>query len=263
MVRAVTLRVRWKKILVAMSLAALTLVLAGVAILPEVRSFLLFKIAPAYARDHHLVVLRDPSGSEVYLIGTIHADHLESEQYSLWHLAGALEHLRPARLLVESRQEELEAGNVCDGPIEMGFLALSGRALGVPVSGIDYWKRDLSARRTDAARDDQMFERVRASLHKPGVTLIATGFSHVAEIARRLEAEGYVAGERGGKAAAPIFSPAESRLFPTGMSACLRRRIEREEQDAAARGNPRSADAAVSVRRRMLEMVDRAGEAPH
>jgi len=84
----------------------------------EIRSFLVFQIAPGYARDGHFLRLTG-HGQTVYLLGTIHGNHLRSEAYSLWHIQAVVQNLKPDLLLVESRPEELAKGNWGDGPIEM------------------------------------------------------------------------------------------------------------------------------------------------
>ena len=72
----------------------LLVALAGVPLLnAELRSFVLFKLTPAYARDMHFLRL-ECNDQVVYLLGTIHTAHHTSEAYSLWHLEAIMEHLK-------------------------------------------------------------------------------------------------------------------------------------------------------------------------
>lgn len=246
----------------------IALVVAGLAAtalsFAEVRAALLFKVAPRVARDQHLVRYRDPSGGEVYVLGTIHSAHLDAEAYSLWHIAALMERLVPRQLLVESRAEELARGNRCDGPVEMGFASLMATRASIPVRGMDYWRRDAGLRRSDDARENEMFARTKPALHQPGVTLILTGFSHVPEFARRLEADGYQSAPLEPSRKAALFAlDARPPQFPEGMAACLATRIAHDEQelaeatDAASRAS--LADA-LAVRRRFLAQVNAIGE---
>lgn len=254
---------RARRILLA-GLALLAVGAVGLLLgVTELRSALLFKVAPVYARDTHLLRYRDAAGSEVAVLGTIHTAHLDSTSYSLWHLAALVAHLRPDRLLVESRPGELLQGNTCDGPVEMGFVTLEARALGVAVAGMDSWERGSPSGRSNDAREDAMFEHTRPHLHLPGVTLIVTGFSHVPEFARRLETSGYrLTPPSPGQA--ELFAPgAGSRLFPRGMAACVEARIAHDERERSAEPDPgvrQGLEGAIAVRRRLLALVQATGE---
>lgn len=247
--------------LVIVGLAAVALSLA------EVRAAVLFKVAPRVARDQHLVRYRDASGSEVYLLGTIHSAHLDTAAYSLWHIAALLERLAPRRVVVESRAEELARGNRCDGPIEMGFASLLATHASIPSLGMDCWRRDAGLRRSDDERENEMFARAKPALHQPGATLILTGFSHVPELARRLEAEGYQSAPLEASTKTALFAldeRAQPRAFPEGMAACLATRIAHDEQELAVASEAATREdlaGAIAVRRRFLAQVNAMGEA--
>ena len=249
--------------------AGIAIVAAGVLVFvfaqPEVRAAVLFKWMPRYGRDEHLLRYRDAGGSEVYLLGTIHTSHLDTEEYSLWHLAALIEHLRPAQLLVESRPEEIDQGNPCDGPIEMGFATLFAQSLGIDSRGMDYWRKGSTLGRSDDTRDNEMFARTKPLLHRPGTTLILTGFSHVPEFARRLEADGYrPAPQESGSKTALFSLEGRSHVFPRGMAACVSHRIDHDERELTQESSPdlrKRLEGAVAVRRRLLSLVHAVGEA--
>lgn len=248
---------------------AFTLLIAGlttfVLLNNELRTFLLIKIAPAQARDGLLRRFEKTDSPDIYLLGTIHGAHLETEHFSLAHLEAVLVHLRPTRLLVESRPAEVAAGNLCDGPIEMGYVSLIARAKGIPFDGIDWWDEDnTSARRTDATRDDRIAQNLFDKLPDSGTALVLVGFSHVSELAQRLGDRGY--NER------PIPDQTRTELFdtsgiptqfPAGMIVALELRIARDNARIADNENSEMAQRignAVKARQDLLRRVRRVGE---
>ncbi|GAC1353037.1 MAG: hypothetical protein NVS3B20_20820 [Polyangiales bacterium] len=251
------------KILTAVVVTAVAAASVAVGV-PEIRSTILFKLAPEYARNVHLVRLRASDG-EVYLVGTIHAAHLDSVHYNLFHLDALLRNLRPDQLLLESRPEELEQGNVCDGPVEMGFANLSARSVGISAGGMDFFRRDASPGGSDEIRDNEMFARTKRALHRRSTVLILTGYSHVPEFIRRLEKDGYQLDPLTAARKEELFSVRPSpRLFPRGMAACIKHRIVHDEEELAHETSTawrkRIAEA-VTLRKRFLAIVEGIGEA--
>ena len=120
--------------------------LAFVLINRELRTYTMFRIAPATARDACLIRLGRSDAADVYLLGTIHGDHLTTPAYSLCHIDAVIRNLCPDRLLLEMRPEFLELGSYGDGPAEMPFAALTARELDVDVRGIDWWVPSGSSR---------------------------------------------------------------------------------------------------------------------
>jgi hypothetical protein len=200
--------------------------LLGVGCVPllssEIRCFLLFGLAPEYARDAHFLRLQG-NEQEVYLLGTIHQGHQKSDAYSFWHLEAVIDHLHPDLVLVESRPEELARGNWADRPIEMPFASLTARSLGLEVGGIDWWQKAGSRPGTSSPqREQRMFDNVLQQLPGHRTVLILVGYSHVAELRERLEGAGYASArfERSEKQA--LFSTSgRQRAFPPGMTRYL------------------------------------------
>ena len=228
----------------------------------EARSLALVQLAPARARDAHFVKLARPGGPTVYLLGTIHSRHLETEAYSLLHIHAVIERLRPDLLLVESRPAELERGNWADGPIEMPFASLTARALGLRVEGMDWWGQEhLGLRRSNAEREERMAANILARLPERGTVLVLTGFSHIVEFLPRLEAAGYAQVEFGRAEKRALFDTAGMALsFPPGIAHAIEARIQEAEAELRAKGEDPRASRYVADRRRLLELIARTGE---
>ena len=256
---------RAKKITMAAVAVLFVVVVAGILANAELRTFLLIKVAPGRARDSLLIRLKKPSGPEIYLLGTIHGDHLETEAYSLAHIEAVLLHLRPARLLVESRPDQIAAGNLADGPIEMAYASLIARAEGIDFDGMDWWDEEGdSVRRTDATRDDRMVRNIVERTAGDGTTLVLAGFSHVPEFAQRLRELGYEELDIPPAARAALFDPAGvSELFPAGMGEVVERRIATDEATLREGRKPGRAErirSAVTARRDLLARIAAVGE---
>lgn len=247
---------------VALGLVALGL--AALAALPEVRTALLYTVAPRFARDQGVVRLAK-GGVEVTLLGTLHGAHLTTPEYGLAHLKAALVHLAPAVVLVEARPDELARGRWGDGPVEMPFVALWARALGVAVDGIDWWlPRGSSPRRTDATRDDRIFRNLAPRLPATGSALVVVGFSHVPEQAARLEKAGFAPVPLSAADRQALFAPlAEPFAYPPGMADAIRQRIADCDALAATAEDAFADDlrAVAASRRAFLDVIERTGEA--
>lgn len=250
----------------ALSLLAVLLLLCAAALVfnAELRSFVHYKVAPQGARNANFLRLgRGPL--KVYLLGTIHGDHLQTRDYALAHLAAVILHLKPDMLLVEARPEELAKGHLGDGPIEMPYALLTAREAKIPIGGIDWWQLEAGRiRRTDQRRDDQMFGLLKGSLPPRGNVLVLVGFSHVAELASRLEASGFSRDSFSDQEKNALFATiSQPRPFPPGMAAAIRQRIQ--DAKAAAKRAPELADRYLRVaasRERFLKRIVEQGERP-
>jgi len=252
-------RVRWL-IGLAIALSVLCVLLLD----SEVRSFVLFKVAPEVARDAHFLRLT-AGGQAVYLMGTIHGDHLTCAEYSLEHVQALVANLKPDLLLVESRPEELARGNWADGPIEMPVASLAARALGIPVAGIDWWQKSRSRPGTTSPeRDDRMARNALAQLPGHRKVLILVGYSHVAELNRRLAAAGYAADrfDRGDKR--DLFSLSDrSAKFPPDLEQALRKYVDQLREDLNQETDPEwrtAIERGIALRLQLLERIANTGE---
>ena len=256
------MRRAWKVALVVVVLLFGGLLVLGLAN-DELRTFAMVEVAPSHARDS-LLRRFEKSGSEIYLLGTIHGGHLDTPEYAFTHLEAVLLHLRPERLLVESRPEQVAEGNLGDGPVEMTYMSLVARAEQIPFDGIDWWdENNTSARRTDANRDDRMAQNLMERVPPSGKVLVLVGFSHVSEQARRLRDQGYEEKEIAESDRAALFdTTGVSNRFPAGMAAAIERRIARDESLIEG-GNAERAErlrSAIAARRELLARVQREGE---
>jgi hypothetical protein len=254
---------RWPRRLALASALVLIVVVTGLALLPELRLAALLAVSPRTGRDACVVRLQQ-RGVTVTLLGTLHGGHLDTPAYGLPHLKAALVHLAPDRVLVEQRPDELARGRWGDGPLEMPFVALWARHLALAVDGIDWWRpRGDTARRTDAERDDRLFQNLVERLPPAGTALVVVGFSHVPELAERLTAAGFVPVAMTSEAKAALFEPDPGPLaFPPGMAAAIRQRIDDTEAElATATGREHDDLAAVlASRRAYLQLIERTGE---
>ena len=193
----------------------------------ELRGRLLLIFAPQYFREAEFLRFADNTEQEVYLLGTIHSNHLTTKDYSLLHLQAVLEHLEPDLLLVESRPEELTLDNWGDGPIEMPFSSLTAQAKGIEVQGMDWWVMNDNHQINNDERENRMFQNILTRLPSHHMVLILTGFSHVEGFQRRFLASGYrqIAFSSAEKKA--LFDTSDQTLiFPYGMTYYIEKRIE-------------------------------------
>jgi hypothetical protein len=230
----------------------------------ELRGRLLLIFAPQYFREAEFLRFADNTGHEVYLLGTIHSNHLTTKDYSLLHLQAVLEHLEPDLLLVESRPEELARDNWGDGPIEMPFANLTAQEKGIEVQGMDWWVMNDNHQINSDERENRMFQNILTRLPSHHMVLILTGFSHVEGFQRRFQASGYrqIAFSSAEKKA--LFDTSDQTLiFPYGMTHYIKKRIEidqlilQSETDSFWRD--RRANA-IAFRQEFLKTIAMVGE---
>jgi hypothetical protein len=246
------------------------LLLTAIVVVPllnsELRSFLLFKLAPAYARDAHFLRLTGRD-QVVYLLGTIHTVHCTSEAYSLWHLDAVIDHLRPDLVLVESRPEELAKNNWGDGPVEMPFASLTARSLGIAVDGVDWWMRSRSRPGTsNPEREDRIFRNTLARLPGHRNILVLVGYSHVSELRDHLAEAGYADAPFDREEKDALFSTSgRQAIFPPGLKHYLKKYVDATRKDLETETDPdwsKAMEANMIVRQGMIDLVDKVGERP-
>jgi len=232
----------------------------------EARGGVLLLVAPGYFRDVQFLRFADSQGHEVYLLGTIHTDHLTTPSYSLLHLQTVLEHLKPDLLLVESRPEELVKDNWGDGPIEMPFVSLKARTADIETQGMDWWVKEsvTSISSNSDEREDRMFQNILTALPNHQTVLILTGWSHVEGFQRRLLESGYNDSPFPAAEKKELFSIAGMNLiFPKGMTHYIQHRIEidrlslQSETDSFWRDR---IEKGIAVRQELLKKIAEVGE---
>ena len=246
---------RWKRWFFSAIGALMGVILIATALQKELRDTVLYAVAPSHARNLNFVHFKKGQ-VDVYVLGTIHGRHLSTDDFSLNHLRAVLSHLRPDSVLLEMRPEEIAKGRWGDGPVETPFVALTAKAMGIRIDGIDW--------RNDDARDDHIFQNLIAGLPVHGSVLVLIGYSHVPEQAERLARHGFEECEFPPKAKAKLFVlPTEPFHFPAGMKRAIQQRIEDSEAEAAK--NPAAGEkyrAIAANRRAYLVRNEQDGEFP-
>ena len=98
--------------------------------------------APARARaptPMHREKDAPPAPFDSLVVGTAHGGHLRIPDYPLSKLDDLLIAYQPDLVLVEIRPEAFHANRLEDGPIEMTYVTVHARKLGITVEPIDWW----------------------------------------------------------------------------------------------------------------------------
>jgi hypothetical protein len=195
----------------------------------ELRSFLLFGLAPRWAQRLTFVKLCGQSGQVVYMLGTLHAKHLRSRTFSLRHIQAVIENLMPDVLLVEIRQSELAAGNIGEGPVEMVFSNLIAQRNGIKVAGIDWWSVSMGPPNSSPkVRDIQMVKNIIDAVAENSLALVLVGYSHVPDFVDHLCARGFAKISFSEREKATLLAPSlRCFKFPKGMGAAIRKATDR------------------------------------
>ena len=204
---------------------------------------------------------------KIYILGTWHGANWTSKEFSLQHLGSVVENLEPDVLLLESRQEQLDLDNLADGPLEMLFSNLTARKIGIPVKGIDWWDIDLSnPGQTDDLRDGNIMKNILKYSKGEKKVLIFIGKAHVSTLQAKFKAVGFSRAEFKNKEKNLMFhSDKESKLFPSGMSFYIKKRIEYEREMVISGGYKRevviaAAKNVIVIMEGLNEEVKKTGE---
>jgi len=178
------------------------------------------QISPESGRNGTFKRYRSSQEVDVYHLGTIHGDHLESKGFHLGHLEAVIRNLKPTHLMVEIRPEDLKVGNLAQSPVEMPVATFLARKDGIPVHAIDWWQAGGSG--TNSVRDDQMFANFQRVVPSTGRVLILTGFSHVLEFKPRFAQAGFVEVPMDSETKNALFQGATTPFrFPNGLAEAL------------------------------------------
>ena len=198
-----------------------------IALVNEVLSMLMFRVAPNLAKVRHIVAFQDGAQEkEIIIVGTVHYLHLKCRQYPLWDLKSVIYSVQPDLVLVEMRSSSIHSGDLGEGPIEMPFCMFVAREIGIEVRGIDDWCTAPS-RREDNICANLISEA--ACAHR---TLVFVGYSHVYGLVRRLLARGYRKMQLSRKSMYGLLKKPVAHSFPNGLAGAYRAAAE-----AAMNGN--------------------------
>ena len=170
--------------------------------------------------------------TEIYLLGSLHHMHNNLPYFGYQHLRAALLNLNPDVLLIESRQEEIERGNLADGPLEMFYLHMSAIELGIPVKGVDWISYNESKPgSTNKVRDGKIHNCILKYSAGHQKVLVVIGATHMLIEAKKLNKQGYVKLKIQNPELDYIFRTNEiNSHFPDETSKYLDIRIEREKE---------------------------------
>ncbi|MCP4498399.1 MAG: hypothetical protein GY822_00330 [Deltaproteobacteria bacterium] len=231
----------------------------------QMRSFLMYRVAPEAARNHNFIRLHHEAHGEVLLLGTTHMRHFTSTDFGLQHLEAILENTKPSQAFVEMQQEEVERGFYGDGPVEMPFIALRSIELGIAVKGFDWWMEKKSdANRTGKKRGEHMFDRLRLTLPKEGRSLVFLGYAQVADLKKRLLGIGFVEKTFTDDEKNTFFAfESHALVFPHGMKEVVRERVVLLKKRAEATQSLKwrnDLQRVIDRRTELLNYIDLKGE---
>jgi hypothetical protein len=168
---------------------------------------------------------------EIYILGSLHHMHYHLPDYSFQHLKAVLTNLKPDILLIESRQEELEKGNLADGPIEMFYLHMAARDLNIPVKGVDWFSyEDSKPATTNKKRDHMIIQNIINSSKGHNKVLVVVGATHMLVETKMLKKSGYKRVDLSLDFKNSLYSNIDIDLvFPKDTIKYINRRIEIEK----------------------------------
>ncbi len=229
----------------------------------EFRDLLVLNINPDYFRGMKFSHYRNGDGQEVFLLGTIHTDHLTNSAYSFWNIKAVILHVSPDLLLVESRPEEMERSNIGDGPVEMPFSTLVARQAGIEVQGMDWWTMEGEGMDSEV-REDRMFENIVREIAGHGKVLILTGWSHIEGFQKRFSSLGYQTVPFPAVEKYAVFDTSDiPQVFPKGLTDCIERRIEIDRETLVLETRAywkNKLENAIRDRERYLAVIREVGE---
>ncbi|MDD3999814.1 MAG: hypothetical protein PHX62_02825 [Bacilli bacterium] len=150
---------------------------------------------------------------DLYLLGSLHGLHFKLPEFSYMHLKAALINIKPDLLLLESRQAEIEKGNFADGPLEMLYLHLAAKDLGIEVKGIDWFEYGSGQPgKTSKKRDQLIHENIINNLDLNRKTLVVFGASHLLIELKKIVKKGYKVITINKEEASLIYENVEEKL---------------------------------------------------
>lgn len=169
---------------------------------------------------------------EIILLGTLHHMHYQLPEYSFQHLKAVLDNYQPDLLLVESRQEEINQGNLADGPLEMFLLHMYAKELGIPVQGIDWFSyKESKPGSTNKQRDQHIHNKILNQSQGYSKVLVAVGATHMLIETKLLIKQEYQKNSLSKEQCDALFFTTEiSCNFPDNTKEYIEFRIKREEK---------------------------------
>ncbi len=179
-----------------------------------------------------LIKKYEKNNQEIYLLGSLHHMHNGLPNFGYQHLKAVLMNLNPDVLLIESRQEEIETGNVADGPLEMFYLHMAAKDKGIPVKGVDWFSyTETKPGGTNKTRDNQISKNILRYSKGYKKVLIVVGATHMLIESKRFKKLGYKSSKIEQTQLNSIFKTNETtHVFPETTIKFLDIRISRENE---------------------------------
>ncbi|MGS0973007.1 MAG: hypothetical protein ACVCEJ_07230 [Candidatus Izemoplasmataceae bacterium] len=180
---------------------------------------------------YHMIRRYQKGDTVITYLGTMHHMHYTFEDYNFLHLKAVIDNDKPDLLLIESRPEELELGNLADGPIEMFYLHMHALRLGIPVKGIDYFNEETNKPgTTNKVRDKHMLSLIDTSIKNHQQVLLAIGATHMLIHQKYLKRIGYKKVKVTKQEMDELYKHTDKEvLFPKEVIDYTKVRIEREK----------------------------------
>jgi len=178
---------------------------------------------------------------KILILGTLHYMHHNLPNYSFYHLKAVLENVKPDLLLIESRQEEINIGNLADGPLEMFYLHMIAKELNIPVRGVDWFSfNETKPGTTNKLRDKVITENIMKESKEYTNILVAIGATHMLVESKRLTKIGYDRQKLTRTQLDSLFETKDTTFsFPDNTREYIKFRIERETAALTTRELPK------------------------
>lgn len=208
------------------------LIVVPFIIFDDLYLIVVFKLRPKTLRNYCFRKLKKEN-QETYILGTLHGLHLKFPYYTLTHIKAVIENLKPYLVLLESKQSEIERGNLADGPPEMLYSHLNAQKNNIPVKGIDWWLTEEGRPgTTNKKRDDIMVENIIRESKGYQKVLVIIGATHMIIDSKKLKKLGYKK-VKFSKAEKDVlyYHKNSNSIYPKGSTNFIEKRIEVSKQD--------------------------------
>lgn len=179
---------------------------------------------------YKMLRLYKKNDQEILFLGSLHDMHFGFEEYHFCHLKAVLLNYKPDVLLVESRQEEIDVGNIADGPIEMFYLSMIARDLDIPVIGVDWFDHNIHKPGTTIRlRDEHILKRIETGIIPYKKPMVVVGATHLLIEHKMLRKNGYSQDKLSREQLDTYFKTNETTIrFHKDTVMYLKKRIDRE-----------------------------------
>ncbi|WP_125151963.1 hypothetical protein [Clostridium rectalis] len=227
----------------------------------KLRLFLLKKISPNSFKYYNFYKMKSDK-QDIYLLGTLHKEHLINQDFSLIHIGAVIESLKPDLLLVQSRPEELKKGNVGDGSLEMPFANLTAHYLGIDVNGIDWI--DYLPSINESLRNEKISQNIIKNSKGYKKVLVLCEYKKTRNILKKLNRKGYCISGFNNRNKERLFSSNNRKFsFPFGMKYYIQKKIDFNKQNIKSEKDSRKKNLfkeEINFNRELIDIIELVGE---